>query len=139
MSRVDTFVFHGPRGGRLKPDTVRRIFVREVIAPLKERFSSAEDEQGFKDGRLHSFRHYFSSTCANRGVPERVLMEWLGHQDSEMVRHYYHLHDAESRRQMERLNPLGNTGDRLAGIVQAAAALQSEEQPSRKNPTTSRA
>ena len=31
MPRVDAYVFHGPRGGRLKPDTVRRILVREVI------------------------------------------------------------------------------------------------------------
>ena len=29
----DGYIFHGPRGGRLKPDTVRRILVREVIEP----------------------------------------------------------------------------------------------------------
>jgi hypothetical protein len=90
---------------------------------------------GFKDGRLHSFRHYFASMCAMRGVPERVAMEWLGHKDSEMVRHYFHLHDAESRLQMERLDPIGNTGTRLAGIVnKAAAESPSQEQSSRENP-----
>jgi integrase len=41
MSRNDSLIFHGPRGGRLKPDTVRRIFIEEVIEPLKERFPSA--------------------------------------------------------------------------------------------------
>jgi integrase len=135
MSHNDSLIFHGPRGGRLKPNTVRRIFIAEVIEPLKERFPSAEDELGFKDGRLHSFRHYFASMCAMRGVPERVAMEWLGHKDSEMVRHYFHLHDAESRVQMERLDPIGNTGTRLAGAVnQAASDPHLQEQPSRGEP-----
>ena len=31
LPRVDGYIFHGPRGGRLKPDTVRNILVREVI------------------------------------------------------------------------------------------------------------
>jgi integrase len=68
-----------------------------------------------QNSRLHSFRHYFASICATSGVPERVAMEWLGHQDSEMVQHDFHLHDEESRWQMERLNPLGGTGKRLTG------------------------
>jgi hypothetical protein len=75
-----------------------------VIKPLQSKFPSQGGQQGFKDGRLHSFRHYFASTCATSGIPERVAMDWLGHQDSEMVRHYFHLHDDESKRQMDRLN-----------------------------------
>jgi integrase len=97
LPRQDRYVFHGPRGGRIKPDTVRRILIRDVLKPLEAKFPSADGEKGFKDGRLHSFRHAFCSTCANNGVPERMLMEWLGHADSAMVRWYYHLHDDESR------------------------------------------
>ncbi|MCC9602122.1 hypothetical protein LOC67_16300 [Stieleria sp. JC731] len=37
-------------------------------------------------------------------------MEWLGHSDSEMVRHYYHLSDDESCRKMDQLNLLGGDG-----------------------------
>lgn len=137
LPRIDGYVFHGPRGGRLKPDTVRLILIKEVIKPLQDRFPSPDDEQGFKDGRLHSFRHYFAPMCATSGVSEQVAMEWLGHADSEMVRHYFHLHDAESQRQMQRLEPLGNTGNRLAGIVQVAVHQQQAEVPSPENPTTS--
>jgi integrase len=96
-------VFHGPRGGRLKPDVVRRVLIRKVLKPLAGRFPTAEGEVGFADGRLHSFRHFFCSLCANRGVPQRVVMRWLGHKDSRMVEHYYHLHDEEARRQMGRI------------------------------------
>ena len=111
----DAHVFHGPRGGRLKPETVRRILVREVIERLAGQFPTPDGERGFKDGRLHSFRHYFCSTCANSGVPERIVMDWLGHADSEMIRNYYHLHDDEARRRMNDLNFLGSTGGRSGG------------------------
>jgi integrase len=107
---ADGLVFHGPRGGRLKPDTVRRVLIRDVITPLAEQFATAAGGIGFQDGRLHSFRHYFCSTCANSNVPQRVVMRWLGHADSAMVEHYYHLHDDEAQRQMQRLNFLGEAG-----------------------------
>jgi integrase len=41
--------------------------------------------------------------CANLAVPQRVVMRWLGHEDSRMVEYYYHLHDEEARRQMGRI------------------------------------
>ena len=42
-------------------------------------------------------------------------MAWLGHKDSEMIHIYYHLHDAESKRQMNQLDFLGGSGGRSAG------------------------
>lgn len=110
LSHTDAYAFHGPRGGRIKPDTIRNVLVREVLKPLKDKFPKRGDEKGFEDGRVHSFRHGFCSTCANSGVPERMVMEWLGHQDSEMVRIYYHLHDDEARRRMAALDFLGGAG-----------------------------
>ncbi len=104
------YVFYGPRGGRLKADTVRRVFIREVIEPLQEQFPTSEGSRGFEHGRLHSFRHAFCSRCANSNVPDRMVMQWLGHQDSAMIRHYYHLHDEEARRRMNQLDFLGGAG-----------------------------
>ena len=63
LPRHGQHVFFGPRDGRLKPDTVRRILVCEVITPLAVRFPAQDGEKSFVDGRLHSFRHYFVSTC----------------------------------------------------------------------------
>jgi hypothetical protein len=98
---ADGYVFHGPRGGQIKPDTLRNILIKEVLKPLAERFPTAAGEAGFVSGRLHSFRHFFCSLSANSGVPERVVMDWLGHADAAMVRRYYHLNAEESRRQMD--------------------------------------
>ena len=100
---ADGRLFHGPLGGILKPDTIRTIMIREVLEPLSKRFPPTRDKKSLRDGRLHSFRHYFCSTSATNGVPEQILMSWLGHQDSKMVRHYYHLHDEPSRQHMKRM------------------------------------
>jgi integrase len=99
----DGFVFHGPEGGRLKAAAVRRALIRDVLTPLAETFPTPEGEVGFADGRLHSFRHFFCSLCALRGTAQQVVMQWLGHRDSKMVQHYFHLHDNEARRQMKRI------------------------------------
>ena len=58
---ADGRVLHGPRGGKLKPDTARRAFVSEIIEPLRDRFPTPEGETGFEGARFHSFRHFFVS------------------------------------------------------------------------------
>jgi integrase len=114
--KSDGYVFHGPEGGRLKADTVRRALVRDVLDPLASRFGQADGQKGFADGRLHSFRHFFCSLSADRGVPVQMLMSWLGHTDAKMVRRYYHAKGDESRRQMARLMLQGeNTGGMAVG------------------------
>lgn len=97
----DGLVFHDGEGKALTGDFVRRTLINRVLIPMKDQFPGVSDEKGFQDGRLHSFRHFFCSECSNSGVPENVVMRWLGHSDSKMVRHYYHLHDAEALRQMQ--------------------------------------
>jgi integrase len=114
--RNDSRVFHGPRGGRLKPDTVRTIFIADVIQPLKVRFPTPAGEIGFEHGRLHTFRHYFCSRAADQGVPLQMLMTWLGHSSSEIVRLYYHQLDSEAQRQMKRIDFKGTaSGDVAVG------------------------
>jgi integrase len=102
-------IFRGPKGGVLSPDIVRRTLIRDVLAGLADEFPAPEGEVGFTHGRLHSFRHYFCSMCANNNVPEQLVMEWLGHQESKMVRHYYHAHNEEAQRQMKKLNLIGRS------------------------------
>jgi len=98
---TDGRIFHGPRDGRLKADVVRRILIHDVLEKLKNRFPTRVEEIGFVNGRLHLFRHYFCSVAAQAGTAEHTVMTWLGHSSSQMVRHYFHLHDDESQRQIK--------------------------------------
>jgi integrase len=100
----DGRVFHGPRGGVLKPDVARTVLLRDVLTPLSREFPSVDGKPTLKHGRLHSFRHYFCSKCAENGINQPTVMLWLGHRDSDMVRHYFHLKDETSHRLITKLN-----------------------------------
>ncbi|MFT3881092.1 MAG: site-specific integrase [Gemmatales bacterium] len=106
-------IFKGRDDEDLNAKSVRDFFRRKVLDPLAKRFPSAPSAFGLKDGRLHSFRHYFCSTCANNNVPELAIMKWLGHRNSEMVKHYYHQNDPDEQLRMSSVlffNPtVGNT------------------------------
>jgi integrase len=43
----------------------------------------------------HVLRHSFASNCAARGVDQRIINAWMGHQTDEMVRRYRHLIPSE--------------------------------------------
>ena len=55
-------------------------------------------------------------------------MNWLGHHDSDMIRHYYHLHDEEARRRMDQLDFFVTADGRPVGAVNSS---QTEETSSR--------
>lgn len=39
----------------------------------------------------HVLRHSFASNCAAKGIDQRIIDEWMGHQTDEMRRRYRHL------------------------------------------------
>jgi integrase len=39
----------------------------------------------------HVLRHSFASNCVAKGVDQRIINSWMGHQTEEMVRRYQHL------------------------------------------------
>ena len=39
----------------------------------------------------HALRHTFISICASRGVDQRLIDEWVGHQTEEQRKRYRHL------------------------------------------------
>jgi integrase len=45
----------------------------------------------------HVLRHSFASNCAARGVDQRLINAWMGHQTEEMVRRYRHLFPDQQR------------------------------------------
>lgn len=103
----DGYVFHGPRGGRLKPDTARNVLTGRVLPHVAKELRGKGIATRVEEGRLHSFRHYFCSQCANSGTPVQMVLAWLGHRDSRMIRYYYHLFDEPAQEQMKKLNFVG--------------------------------
>ncbi len=61
----------------------------EAADHLKRTLAESEWEvvRGF-----HTFRHSFISACASRGIDQRLIDEWVGHQSEEQRRRYRHLY-----------------------------------------------
>lgn len=104
---TDGLLFHDAVGNRLRVDSVRNVFIREVIKPLTTRYPTTQGEVGFEHGRLHGFRHFFVSQAFLNGANEGEIKDWVGHRDSRVVELYRHLGQDDSRRKFERLDILG--------------------------------
>lgn len=99
----DGRLFHGPNGGKVKPDTIRNVLRRDVIAALKVQFPTPVGEIGFEHGHVHSFRHFFVSEAFRHGASEGEIMGWTGHRESKMVAHYRHLRPRDSQRTLTQI------------------------------------
>lgn len=56
------------------------------------------------EGKLrgwHVFRHSFASNCAAKGVDQRLIDAWMGHQTEEMRHRYRHLFPDHRRAALE--------------------------------------
>ena len=81
----------------LEPGTGR--IRNRITAPTPLTNGSAEhhfirtyaDSKWSKLGGWHTFRHSFASNCALKGLDQRMINEWMGHQTEAMVRRYRHL------------------------------------------------
>jgi integrase len=49
----------------------------------------------------HVFRHSFISNCASKGVDQRMIDEWDGHQTEAMRRRYRHLFPSKQRQALQ--------------------------------------
>jgi integrase len=58
---------------------------------------------------FHTLRHSFASNCAARGVDQRLINAWLGHQTEEMVQRYRHLIPSHSASAIESVFGLATT------------------------------
>ncbi len=58
-------------------------------------FSKGGVESAFKkilpNHHVHDLRHTFATRCYEKGIPDKVYKNWLGHQSLDMSNHYTHI------------------------------------------------
>lgn len=67
------------------------------------RLQKLTDGTEFEGVRFHTFRHSFASNLAIKGVDQRLIDEWMGHQTEEMRKRYQHLFPEAQRKEISRL------------------------------------
>jgi integrase len=93
----------GHRNGEGRPTSLKGRFAsvrlrdRPGIIPLTRDEAHDHLERTFRGSRWevlrgwHVFRHSFASNCAARGIDQRLIDAWLGHQTEEMKKRYRHI------------------------------------------------
>jgi integrase len=74
----DSLVFVGPKGGRLRRQNFRGIWIK------------ARDEAGLSGAHLHDLRHRGNTMAAATGASLRELMERMGHSSTRAALIYQH-------------------------------------------------
>lgn len=101
--------------GSLSPLTVS-----EAHARFQEVLRGTRWERTLPSGKkkivigFHTFRHSFASNLAAKGVDQRIIDRWMGHQTEEMRKRYQHLFPSKLGDAIRALSYNGN-GDRLRG------------------------
>jgi integrase len=78
-------------------DVRRSKTVRRGVLPITRDEAHDHFKRTFAGSRWsvlrgwHVFRHSFCSNCAAKGLDQRIINTWVGHQTEDMVRRYRHL------------------------------------------------
>ena len=99
-------VFVGPRGGSLKPDTVRNILRRDVIHPVAAQLYPGQQHAPILQGCVHSSRHHFCTAAYRAGLSERDILDLMGHASSAITRRYRHVQAEDHRIVIAKMNTL---------------------------------
>ncbi|MEW6252955.1 MAG: site-specific integrase [Planctomycetota bacterium] len=94
-------------------------FARSTLAELKDLAGKTK----IAPAKLtsHNFRRYFVSQCADCGIDMLCVMEWVGHDDWDMVRRYYRLRDEHAQAAMARFTTATPLVEQSSGTAPVAA------------------
>lgn len=96
---------HAPVLPALSPDAIT-IGFRRLVSDLS-----------LSNLKFHDLRHDVASTLTMAAVPQRAVMEILGHKDPRMTLRYQHLSPGHLRQAMSHLNHHNREGGTLAEII----------------------
>ncbi|MCW5976838.1 MAG: site-specific integrase [Bryobacteraceae bacterium] len=78
-------------------DRTRPVDAKRPVTSLKKAWHSARTAAGV-DCRLHDLRHSFCTKLGEAGVPERTMLDIMGHVSAAMLKRYSHIR-AKARRE----------------------------------------
>lgn len=86
--------------GTLEPiakDHANRLFWQ----PMRDTAWCLDAKRNWYKVGYHTYRHSFASNLAARGVDQRIIDEWMGHQTEAMRKRYRHLYPKDRRSAIE--------------------------------------
>ena len=95
LPRKSDLVFLMPDGRQVSPKKLRAYLKRLC------RQCGFENPKQYK---LHTFRHFFASYCAQQNLSYKYILEWMGHSSSAILDMYFTMNDKQAHRAMNSLS-----------------------------------
>ena len=70
--------------------------------------TNLEEFENPRQSKVHTFRHFFASYCAQENLSYKYALEWMGHSSSAILDLYFTMNDRHSQAAM---NSLGFCSD----------------------------
>ena len=86
----------------LMPD-VRQVSDKKLRRYLKSLCRQCGFENP-KQYKLHTFRHFFASYCAQQNLSYKYILEWMGHSSSAILDMYFTMNDRHAHKAMNSLS-----------------------------------
>ena len=101
----------------------------KVVSPKKLRAYLKDlcRQCGFENPRqykLHTFRHFFASYCAQQNLSYKYVLEWMGHLSSAILDMYFTMNDRQAQAAMNSLSFNSDKGENRTIVGQSASHLQ---------------
>jgi len=84
-----------PDGKKVSPKKLRR-----YLKNLCKQYGLENPQQH----KLHTFRHFFASYCAQRNLSYKYVLEWMGHSSSGILDMYFTMNDRHSQMAMNSMS-----------------------------------
>jgi len=95
LPRQSELVFLMPKGTKVCPKKLLR-----HLKNLCRQCGSANPNQY----KLHTFRHFFASYCAQQSLSYKYVLEWMGHSSSDVLDLYFTMNDRQAQAAMNSLS-----------------------------------
>jgi integrase/recombinase XerD len=95
LPRRCELVFLMPDGKKVSPKKLRR-YLKNLCRQC-----------GFQNPwqyKLHTFRHFFASYCAQRNLSHKYVLEWMGHSSSAILDMYFTMNDRHAQAAMNSMS-----------------------------------
>ncbi len=95
LPRQSELVFLMPKGTQVSPKKLLR-----YLKNLCRQCGFANPNQY----KLHTFRHFFASYCAQQNLSYKYVLEWMGHSSSDVLDLYFTMNDRQAQAAMNSLS-----------------------------------
>ena len=102
-----------------------RLLLNEII--IRTYLKDLCRQCGFENPRqykLHTFRHFFASYCAQQNLSYKYVLEWMGHSSSAIPDMYFTMNDKQAQAAMNSLSFNSTMGENRTIVGQSATHPQ---------------